>query len=450
MLKRFSSKLEDALDKNHETRRSQHQPQHPDEQRNSGKRATAAGSRTEGSEDRRRSGREGGHGGRGGSGGRDGDIRDGDSDEGTSLERRDRGRGPRDGYGGRSGGGRSDYSGSAVRADGGGGGGGWMWREREARHATGDKGDVRRRGGEKHDRKRESGQDEEKNNGRDRERRDRDTSKDRERRGSTARVVGREEERRGGDRASRDAGDRRRDNKAADSEGDDRRRNDRGSELGGEARKGWESGHSRDNRQSEANGRDSNADVGKQQTGGGGNSGVTMMATREDSRDKAANGGVVVGAKQQRAATRATEEEESKGKGKAEEEALSTKPVVVVGKCLSEAELTKLSVAAMKAKLKGDKATHARLMEEVSEREAALSLTDHSLQGIAPPPLISFWTLLRGVVYSVMVSYPVNYSTVAVRGRERGVWSLCFFFQEKAFFCITIVLLKSDASRVCK
>ena len=39
--------------------------------------------------------------------------------------------------------------------------------------------------------------------------------------------------------------------------------------------------------------------------------------------------------------------------------------VAPAGKVLSEAELTKLAVAAMKAKLKGDKATHARLTEEV-------------------------------------------------------------------------------------
>ena len=46
--------------------------------------------------------------------------------------------------------------------------------------------------------------------------------------------------------------------------------------------------------------------------------------------------------------------------------AASASVVAPAAKVLSEAELTKLAVAAMKAKLKGDQATHARLTEEVS------------------------------------------------------------------------------------
>lgn len=59
-----------------------------------------------------------------------------------------------------------------------------------------------------------------------------------------------------------------------------------------------------------------------------------------------------------------------KADGKIVEDAMKARnrTPVAVSKLLTEAELTKLAVAAMKAKLKGDAATHARLMEEVGER----------------------------------------------------------------------------------
>lgn len=58
-----------------------------------------------------------------------------------------------------------------------------------------------------------------------------------------------------------------------------------------------------------------------------------------------------------------------KADGKVVEDAMKARngTPVAESKLLTEAELTKLAVAAMKAKLKGDAATHARLMEEVGE-----------------------------------------------------------------------------------
>ncbi|CAN0300274.1 unnamed protein product, partial [Hapterophycus canaliculatus] len=54
-------------------------------------------------------------------------------------------------------------------------------------------------------------------------------------------------------------------------------------------------------------------------------------------------------------------------------------------KLLTEAELTKLAVAAMKAKLKGDKATHARLTEEARVGREANAAAAAAAASAAPP-----------------------------------------------------------------
>lgn len=416
VLKRFSSKLEDALGKNDETRR--HRGGRGDDSRDRERGGRGGGERGRGprgdeSRDRER-GRRGDDcesGGRGGGegGGRGEDRRNGEAESGVSgreRHRQEEGRGRRgDAVAtaadrARSGGGkagrREDYdnhreeeddSSSRGRtrgediADGGGGGG--SWRERQARDWK--KGE-RALDGDRRDRAGDEG------------------GRSRGRRGEAG---GRDGSRHRGDRSDR-VGEGR--YSLVDAGGD--RTADRAGEIGGRARRddsrdrrpGSGGGSSRGERASvreagtprEADGQvdSSTIAVGSKDDGllssgegrGGGREEAGANSSKAgrprvgdaDVRGRpvdvvrkttaaAAAAVAVVETAVPSARTPPGDRVQAPGLGKAAgvAEAAKAKATPTPKKLLTEAELTKLAVAAMKAKLKGDKASHARLIEEV-------------------------------------------------------------------------------------
>lgn len=96
---------------------------------------------------------------------------------------------------------------------------------------------------------------------------------------------------------------------------------------------------------------------------------------------------------------------------------------VAGSKLLTEVELTKLAVAAMKAKLKGDAATHARLMEEVGEgfrrwskRKCAPCFIVYYFFSLPSYPFAAYSIYCRGALYPCVM--------VCHQARKREKWGV--------------------------
>lgn len=425
VLKRFSSKLEDALGKNDETRRDRgddrdgHKDRDRDRGRDNSRREGGGGGRGGGGGSRyRRSGsndREGGDPGGGLGHRRTGDDNGGGSSRRGQEARQGFGyssRAARDGEGGVESAGRNGGGGSG----GGGGDGDGTWRERQAREDTQDKNEDALDGGggdrrpkyagmarERAGDERGGGRGGDERGGRgeadgDRHSRHRrDGSRDRgmdyssEGAGSTAggRVRGDSRDRRTGTGGSRGEGDReeRGGRSRTDDVGvkEDTSRTGSGSSGGrGRASTAAEVGIGRKNGSSDEHQQRPPSQRGEDR--GGRNKAPDERASIKEDVGKPGAAAVdsAPTSKRPTAATAAAKAAVAEEKGAP---VVTGVPAAAVAappaKSLTEAQLTKLAVAAMKAKLKGDKATHARLIEEVCACFLSFRLIFTSCRGVS-------------------------------------------------------------------
>lgn len=358
MLKRFSSKLEDALGRNDETRRTKTQSDDDDEQQHDAHSWRST-----------RDGRDTKH---------DGRRRDTDRRQGAYGDDARRGDLPRAGA--------SDDGGSSGGVRGG-------WREREARHESKPAGEAddrrdRGRGGDMGRRRSERSDSRDKNKNmrglgagdRGRDRREDDENRksflndregrERDRRRDGGGGKGWKEGSRSGDRDRRE-GERREDgSRRGDSDG--RSRRDRGTNDRSDDDVPGSNGKRQEDLQTHRNvspDRMDKTDDDDSVKGAAAPAVVTVAAGAGASPLKRAvpsTNGSSIGSE----AVAVTVTENAAVAAVVTEKAVAVTVVPAVKesnrKLLSEAELTKLAVAAMKAKLKGDKATHARLIEEVN------------------------------------------------------------------------------------
>lgn len=388
MLKRFSSKLEDALGRNDETKRSIGRSPHEHDSRepHSSGRGDERGHREDGERERPRNrperGRENVEGGRSSIGWTSNPE---GMAEGDSGRRRSRGHAEREGDDGSQGG----------TNDGG-------WREREARRdEAGSRGWDYRRGGLGNGKKRE---DEDKK-GREGERHNRDsgdrkmrfpeTSRrdeargDREAAQASHEVVdrptkpGREEPHGGGGRNGRLDGDRNRrerdDSRPHQSTGTSDKQNGRDEDhvrASDDMERSDSRGNSRDFRKTTSAYRDGceedRSSAGKDREEGKPSEQPTEVHNTDDVPIDE-EGARSTGESRRQSESSVTAEHEApvaKELGKEK----GTK-VVVVGEQLTDAEFTRLAVSMMKAKLKGDMAEHARLAEKVRKGSCVQVIT---------------------------------------------------------------------------